>query len=266
MDFSQSEPILNPEPAFSVEPVAHEPLSPPPAPQKREPFWDYVDLLMVIGIGFAFVVVFCFPLVLFFRSETGVDRHLVAIAATLQAGLYLAVYLSIKAVFTLRHGVKSVFGSLGWRSTRFNLAAAAVGGVALAFVVSGIASLLHTPQVDSPIEQFTKSTGAIVFISVLAITAAPVFEELFFRGLLQPLLSRTFGSAAGIVLTGMLFGFLHLSEYAMVWQYGLAITLVGVALGYVRARSGSLIPSTVMHGCFNSVSVIALVLSKYVKH
>jgi membrane protease YdiL (CAAX protease family) len=64
----------------------------------------------------------------------------------------------------------------------------------------------------------------------------------------------------------MLFGFLHLSEYAMVWQYGLAITLVGVALGYVRARSGSLIPSTVMHGCFNSVSVIALVLSKYVKH
>jgi membrane protease YdiL (CAAX protease family) len=261
MEFPQPEPVLNPDPVFSIAP---EP--PEPALIRREPFWDYTDLLMVIGIGFAFMVVFCLPLVILFKSERGADKHLVAIAAALQAGLYLAVYLSIKAVFSLRHRVRSVFGSLGWRRTTFHLSLAAMCGVALAFVVSGIASLLHTPQVDSPIEQFTKSPGALIFIAALAITAAPVFEELFFRGLLQPLLSRTFGAAAGILLTAMLFGFLHLSEYSGVWQYGVAITLVGIALGYVRARSNSLVPSTIMHGCFNSVSVVALVLSKYVKH
>ncbi len=267
MEFSQSEPALNPEPLVPNPDVGlvADPLTAPPVPV-RDPFWNYVDLLMVLGIGFALVIAFCFPLILFFKSEEGVSNHLVAIAATLQAALYLAVYLSIKAVFFLRYGIKSVFASLGWRHTAFNLLLAAFGGVALAFVVSGIAALLHTPQVDSPIEQFTKSPGAILFIAALAITAAPIFEELFFRGLLQPLVSRTFGSAVGILLTAMLFGVLHLSEYAKVWQYGVAITLVGIALGYVRARSKSLIPSTIMHGCFNAVSVVALVLSKYAKH
>jgi uncharacterized protein len=258
MDFPQSEPVIEPE-------LNLEPLAPPPA-STREPFWDYADLLMVLGMGFAFLVVFCFPLVMLVKSRAGLANNLVVLAAVLQAGLYLAVYLSIKAVFIFRHGRKNVFASLGWRPTRFNLLQAGVGGVALAFIVSGLAALLHTPQVDSPIEQFTKSPGALLFVAILAVTAAPVFEELFFRGLLQPLLSRTFGTAIGIILTAALFGFLHLSEYAGVWQYAVAITLVGFALGYVRLRSGSLIPSTVMHGCFNAVSVVALVLSKYVKH
>jgi membrane protease YdiL (CAAX protease family) len=256
MEFSESEPALNLE----------QPLpSPPPLPV-REPFWDYADLMMIIGLGFAFMVVFCFPLVMLVKSESTLSKNLVILAAVLQAGLYLAVYLSVKVVFIFRHGKKSVFSSLGWRPTTFNLVIAGVAGVALAFVVSGLAALLHTPQVNSPIEQFTKTPGALIFIAALAITAAPIFEELFFRGLLQPLFSRTFGAAIGILLTALLFGCLHLSEYAMVWQYGLAITLVGLALGYVRARSGSLIPSTIMHGCFNSVSVIALVLAKYIKH
>jgi membrane protease YdiL (CAAX protease family) len=264
MEFYQSEPALNSEPVIPEQPVIDvQPLS---ILQRREPFWDYVDLLMVIGIGFAFMVVFCFPMVFLLKPEAGVPRNLVAIAAALQTGLYLAVYLSIKAAFIFRHGVKSVFRSLGWRSTTFSLSLAAVGGVALAFVVSGIAALLHTPQVESPIEQFTKSPGAIIFIAALAITAAPIFEELFFRGLLQPLLSKSFGSAIGILLTAILFGALHLPEYSQVWQYGVAIIIVGIVLGYVRARSGSLIPSTIMHGCFNAVSVVALVLSKYVKH
>ncbi len=254
------------DPAFTSEPVFATPTLPAHTPPAREPFWDYADLLMIIGIGFAFLVVFCFPFVLLLKNEAGLGKNLVILAAALQAGLYLAVYLSIKAVFVFRHGIKSVFSSLGWRNSKFNLVLAGVGGVALAFVVSGVAALLHTPQVDSPIEQFTKSPGAILFISALAITAAPVFEELFFRGLLQPLLSRTFGPAIGILITAALFGALHLSEYAKVWQYGVAITLVGLALGYVRYRSGSLIPSTVMHGCFNSVSVVALIVSKYVKH
>lgn len=253
MDFTPVEPDINIE-------------LPPPAPPVREPFWGYVDLLLVIGLGFGLMVVFCLPLVLLAKSQSALADNMVLIAAVLQAGLYAAVYIAIKTDFAFRHGQRRVLKSLGWRPSTFNLGATAVVGVTLAFVVSGIAALLHTPQVNSPIEQFTKSPGALIFIAILAISAAPFFEELFFRGFLQPLFSRTFGTAAGILLTAIFFGVLHLSEYSMVWQYGLAITLVGVALGYVRARSGSLIPSTVMHACFNSVSVVALVLTRYSKH
>ena len=253
MDFTPVEPEINVE-------------LPPPVPPVREPFWSYVDLLLVVGLGFGLMIVFCLPVVMIFKSQSKFASNLVLIAATLQAGLYAALYIAIKVDFAFRHSRKNVFRSLGWRKSTFRLGVAAAVGIALAFVVSAIAELLHTPPVNSPIEEFTKSPGALIFIVVLAISAAPFFEELFFRGFLQPLLSRTFGTIVGILLTAMLFGALHLSEYSMVWQYGLAITLVGVALGYVRVRSNSLIPSTVMHACFNSVSVVALLLTKFTKH
>ena len=47
------------------------------------------------------------------------------------------------------------------------------------------------------------------------------------------------------------------------WQYVAAISVVGVVLGIVRMRTKSIIPGTVMHGCFNAVSVVGLIATKY---
>jgi membrane protease YdiL (CAAX protease family) len=155
--------------------------------------------------------------------------------------------------------------SLGWRRTNFRPGVAAIIGGALAFVISGIATLLGTPKVESPIEQFTNSPLSLAAIAIMAVTVAPLFEELLFRGFLQPLFSRTFGITIGIVLTAVLFGALHLPEYSSVWQYGLAVSIVGVVLGYIRERTQSVIPGTIMHACYNSIFVIALVASKFAK-
>ena len=65
--------------------------------------------------------------------------------------------------------------------------------MALAFALQPVLTLLHTPQVPSPVEQFTHSAVILALLAVTAVLAAPFFEELFFRGFLQPLLSRTFG-------------------------------------------------------------------------
>jgi membrane protease YdiL (CAAX protease family) len=92
----------------------------------------------------------------------------------------------------------------------------------------------------------------------MALTFAPFFEELLFRGFLQPLFSRSLGVAGGIALTALLFGALHGPEYNFHWQYVAAISLVGAALGAVRYRTGSIITSSVMHACYNLVAVIAL--------
>jgi hypothetical protein len=100
-------------------------------------------------------------------------------------------------------------------------------------------------------------------LAIMAITLAPFFEELFFRGLLQPLLTRTFGLVLGILLTAALFGSLHAVEYSFVWQYVVAIGLVGVALGFMRAWTNSIVPTTIMHGCFNGLQVIALIYQKH---
>jgi hypothetical protein len=131
---------------------------------------------------------------------------------------------------------------------------AGAGGVVLALGISGLASLLHTPKVPSPVDQLVNTPLSFAVVAILAVIAAPFFEELFFRGFLQPLLSRTFGVVAGILITAVLFGSLHAPEYSWAWQYVAAISAAGAVFGWV------------MHGCFNAVSVLALAITKYSKY
>ena len=179
--------------------------------------------------------------------------------------LYGLIYLCFWMVLGLRYH-RPVLASLGWRHSRFPLLLAGISGVLLAFGISLIASSLHTPKVDLPVDKLVDTPLSFVLVGLLAVVAAPLFEELVFRGFLQPLLSRTFGVVAGVLVTAVLFGSLHAPEYAWAWQYVLAISLAGAAFGWVRARANSIIPSTVMHGCFNAVSMVALAVTKYSKY
>ncbi len=230
----------------------------------REPFWGYLDILLFVGIAFALLIVFCLPIVIPILLRPALSKNIVLLALASQAALYAAVYCGLRIVLGMRYH-RPVFASLGWRRSSFHPGLAAICGVGLAFAVAGLVTLMRAPKVPSPIEQFTNSPATLAIIGVMAVTAAPVFEELLFRGFLQPVFSRTFGTAIGIVITAALFGLLHIPEYSYVWQYGAAITLIGIVFGYVRHRTGSLIPSTAMHAAFNSMSVVALVASKYAK-
>jgi membrane protease YdiL (CAAX protease family) len=156
-----------------------------------------------------------------------------------------------------------VFRSLGWRPVPFNLGWPVLWGVSLTAAVQAVIVLLRTPEVPSPIDALITSRASLLIWALLAGLAGPVFEEALFRGFLQPLLSRSLGAAAGILITAALFGALHVPEYSKTWQYGIAITLVGSAFGYARYKTGSLIPSTVMHVAFNCVAVVGLFIGKF---
>ena len=262
------EPVPEAAPGVASEKLDPSPgdpfIEPLPAPP-REPFWTYTDLLLVLGLLVASLVVlvlgggFLVAIYPTFRDDP--TPLLLPFQVAVYGGLYLAFFVTLRARYR-----QPVFVSLGWRRTHFNLAVAAVGGAILAFVVSGLAWLLHTPQVPSPLDRFMNSPVNLVLIAILAVTIAPLFEELFFRGFLQPLFSHTFGVAAGIFITAVIFGSLHAPEYSWAWQYAVAVALVGIVLGWIRARSGSIIPSTLMHASYNSVFVIALLVSKHAKH
>ena len=130
----------------------------------------------------------------------------------------------------------------------------------------GLAKLIHTPQVTSPMDEIFEVAVRLAVFGVMAVTIAPLFEELFFRGFIQPLFSRTFGVVDGIVITAVVFGAVHAPEYSWAWQYVVAVSIAGAVFGWVRARTNSIIPSTLMHGRYNLVFVIALIVTKHVKH
>jgi|SRR5579875_2571104 len=230
-----------------------------PTPVEREPFWGYTDLALIIGLLVASIVLMLIVVGFISAYKPSLRNDPTPLILPTQFALYGLIYVCFAVVFGMRYG-RPVFSSLGWRRSKFNLAIAAIGGVLLALAVAGIAALLHTPKVDSPIDRLTKDPVSLAIFAVMAVSIAPLFEELLFRGFLQPLLSRTFGVIAGVLLTSVLFGALHGPEYSWAWQYVVAVSLAGAVFGWVRASSNSIIPSTVMHGCYNGLFVAALVI------
>ncbi|HEY1949021.1 MAG TPA: type II CAAX endopeptidase family protein [Bryobacteraceae bacterium] len=249
---SLPETVLEAPPLFAI-----------PEPPAREPFWGYSDLAVVMGLLFASIVLLLVFAGLFISAKPDLKTDPVFLLTT-QFGLYIFVYLCFWVTFKTRYD-RPVFSSLGWRPSTFSPIWAVICGVALALLLSVVGSLIQTPKVKSPLDDLTATPGMLALFGLMAVTVAPLFEEMFFRGFVQPLLSRSLGTMAGIGITASIFGALHAPEYAYAWQYAVCIALAGAAFGWVRARTNSIIPGTIMHGAFNLASVVAMA-TKYAPH
>jgi membrane protease YdiL (CAAX protease family) len=221
-----------------------------------------VDLALVLGLVFFGLIVITAVTALIVARNSHLSDDLTYLAVPTTVAAYAVVYFALKLVLGSRYG-RPVFRSLGWRRSNFSLGVAAGGGALLGFSLSLLGVALRTPKVKSPFENLGSTPLSFILLAVMAVILAPIFEELFFRGFLQPLLSRTFGAIAGILITAVLFGGLHAPEYSWAWQYAFCVSLAGVVFGYLRYRTNSIIPCTVMHGCFNALSVVALAIQKW---
>jgi membrane protease YdiL (CAAX protease family) len=101
--------------------------------------------------------------------------------------------------------------------------------------------------------------GFVVF-ALAAAVGAPIAEELYFRGLTQPVLQRYLGGAGGLAVTSVLFGFAHLGENPI--EVVAPLALFGAALGALAWRTGRLGPGIVAHMTFNGITVVAIALSR----
>jgi len=92
----------------------------------------------------------------------------------------------------------------------------------------------------------------VILLSVAGLPA--IFEELSFRGVLQPLLIRATGSAFwGIALTAIVFSAIHFQFYGF-----LPRVLLGALFGWLAYRSGSLIPGMAAHFANNALAAVTL--------
>jgi membrane protease YdiL (CAAX protease family) len=98
----------------------------------------------------------------------------------------------------------------------------------------------------------------VIAVTVLSTALlAPVLEEVFFRGLLQPALVRwTSRPWMSILLAGAAFGLFHLP----LWHTVPALTAFGVVLGYLYAKTGSLTLVIFLHAAFNAKTLIWLAM------
>jgi membrane protease YdiL (CAAX protease family) len=135
-------------------------------------------------------------------------------------------------------------------------------GIAFGFIIGVlILSVLLEPLLHggreqglSPDEWQPEHARAFLLNGVLVSTVVPFAEELFFRGLGVRAL-QFFGGMSAVVITGLVFGFSHGVLGALP-----PLVLFGIALGWVRLRSGSVWPGVLAHGFFNAVGILVVYL------
>jgi CAAX protease family protein len=119
--------------------------------------------------------------------------------------------------------------------------------------------MLRTPEISLPFQQMLDNRPTVLLFSIFVVILGPLCEELAFRGFLLPLFVRSLGAAAGIIVTGLLFGCLHAPEYSWSWRHVLLVSLAGCVFGWVRHQTGSTAAATYMHSTYNLTQFAAFV-------
>ena len=257
---------LNSETQFSAPPVTYSlpPVEalPPPAPQAGEnPVWSGWDELLIAALTLG--TIFLVQLILILVSLRFVYPHENWVEVAQKPGLALLSELlayAVVAVYMILL-VEGKYQVRFWPAIRWNWPRSVwpwLGmGVLLFVVLSFLGRLLPMPE-STPFEQFFKHPIDAYLTSVFAVTLGPLMEEVFFRGFLYPVLARRVGVTWGIFLTALPFGLMHMFEYGYAWGIVLLIFLVGVVCTAVRASTGSVAASFLVHVAYNATDMLLI--------
>ncbi|MEZ5142012.1 MAG: CPBP family intramembrane glutamic endopeptidase [Acidimicrobiales bacterium] len=144
-----------------------------------------------------------------------------------------------------------------------------VGGGLLALLLGGIIAAL---QQAAGVEQATNtqvltenrgSGAAYAVVAIVVAIGAPVFEELFFRGLTYAAFEKRLGSVWAIVASTVLFGILHFqggpSGVAVLFLI-VHITIFGLILGLLRYATNRCGAGVLAHFTINGTATLLILL------
>ncbi len=96
--------------------------------------------------------------------------------------------------------------------------------------------------------------GFMIPLALMIGLTPALCEELLFRGYMQTRLIKSYGPWAGIFVASALFAMFHMD-----FVHVIAVFPLGVFLGWVTWRSGSLFPAMLGHFANNAISVVLAV-------
>ncbi len=197
----------------------------------------------------------------FYADLSPVVKQLINFAL---AAVFLNLIPMISAVFILKHPFKSA-GKRVYTKPKYLGRALAMfpAGYGLAIGVNLLTMLLGSLFQGTALDESFNATqnilaspdmasAWILFIQVAIF--APIFEELWFRGLIMESL-RPYGNGFAIFVSAILFGFTH-ANFSQVFY----ATALGIFLGYLAVSTGSIVTTTIIHAMFNSMSGVLTLL------
>lgn len=228
--------------------------------ERLTPTWKPVEAIPAALAVFILAGLLSVPIFVVVRSEA---TELLLGAIAFGVALFLVPVLWVRL---LHHQPVSVLGLASQRTPR-DLLTGVGAGLALflltvlvvAPAVYAVVALFSGERVTPPTQPILPagpSGGQIALGALAAIVAAPVAEEVFFRGFLFGALRRRFPFWAAAVISAAVFGAFHVIPLLIP-----LMVFVGIGLAYVYERRGSLLASIAAHSAFNMVGYTLIVLA-----
>lgn len=242
----------------------------PPAPTLVGPPLGLVDVVLLIAGAFVILGEVLVP-VLLQVPLTDLQEHFRISGSFGQALQVVVLYLGLMAapvgllwlmLRTLQGMPRGGWLQWHWRTVGPNLGWALSAVLMVLPIVSLAGWLIEriwgNPGGSNPLLDLVLTSSnpwSLIFFAFTAIILAPLFEETLFRGVLLPVLGQRLGAPQAVLISAVVFAIAHLSLTELV-----PLFLLGIGLGWIRWRSGSLSSSVWMHAIWNGITFLNLLV------
>ena len=222
----------------------------------RSPAWP-VFIPFVIGLGIV-AISYMFSTESRNGSLQFIGLPVGIIVATAISVMFAATGFTL-SVIKFREPI-SALGLIRTHSARPYAYAALIWILALSMLILWIQIVLSLDvdfliPPDTAQQVLDEAAGNIVSTVILVGIVGPIAEEIFFRGYVLPGLINRFGIVGALIISSLIFGFFHVDPGAIVPTF-----VLGLALGWVYLKTGSIWPAVFAHGLHNTFAVL---LAKY---
>ncbi len=287
---TEREPAVGePPPSLAEVPLAGDPISlaaitpvvvpaplphPPSLPEDLRISWSWIHLVLFLFFGFTSLFIIQGAFLLYyapsrhFTNEKEFEKFILSkpqFAIGSMVLWYAVIFLFLYVTLSVLRGFP-FWRTLGWRKiTRPNggrprspwlFFFAGCGLSVLVFIITA----KMQPREDVPIEELFRYKNTAMLFMAMAVLVAPLVEETVFRGYLYPLFAKYFGVATSVIVTGVLFGLMHGAQLGWTWGLVSVLIAVGVIFTFVRARTGSVFASFLLHLGYNSMIAAVTIL------
>lgn len=214
----------------------------------RKSYPNGVDILAMVGI------------ILISSLAAGVIISVLGLVTKLDSGMinalaYLLQFaLAIGFIALQRRSRCASVNVLKFRSGRLS-APLILWGIVLIFVTGIVIEPLLNLFPDKYMEFLNQTIGTGGWAILTTVVLAPILEETLFRGLIQGSIAERDGAVKGILISALIFGVVH-----FIPQQAINAFFIGIILGYIYYRTGSLLTVMILHALNNGISYLQLEL------
>ncbi|PKM54311.1 MAG: hypothetical protein CVV00_08690 [Firmicutes bacterium HGW-Firmicutes-5] len=127
-----------------------------------------------------------------------------------------------------------------------------VTGIGLVFLMNGLIRFISAAT-DIEFSYLSSSTFRVYnlwFLMVVVGILTPIFEELFFRGVVLSRLSHGFGPLVSILLSSVMFSLSHMNPVQSIYVFP-----VGLLAAYLVYKTGSIFSAIWLHTLYNILNI-----------